>query len=65
MTDVQFEEENMIMDRGTQPDRRTAFIKFIMSTGLAKTEKTANYILIASMLIFFGLAIYIFKNFAV
>ncbi len=62
MANVEFENEGLNMNVGNQPDRRSTMVKIVMNWGLAKNEKTANYILIGTITGSILLAIFITFN---
>ncbi len=66
MSDVQFEEEDILIDKASfsARDTRSGFAKLIMKMG-AKTESQANYVLIGIMFICFLTMMYVIANYIV
>lgn len=65
MSDVQFEEEEVLVDRASYSaeDHRSFLTKIIMKTGLAKTDTQANYVLIGVMFVCFLAMMFVVANY--
>jgi len=61
MSNVDFPGEKFNRPTYAEPKTST-MVKFVMKVGLAKSEKTANYVLLGIAVLFFVLTIIIFIN---
>lgn len=65
MSDVQFEEEEILVDKASfsAGDSRSVLTRLVINTGLAKTESQANYVLIGVMFVCFLAMMYVVANY--
>ncbi len=62
MSNVQFEENNLPGDRLVPSGGLPTLVKLLLKTGLAKSEKQANYVLIGIAVCAVLLTVYVIKS---
>ncbi len=60
---VQFEEDEILVDKASLVTRRTALASLLMKFGLAKTEAQANYVLIGIMVVCLLATLFVISRF--
>ncbi len=66
MSDVEFDEENTLMEQmPKQVENVSGMTKFVMKTGLVKTESQVSVVLFVLAICLFPFAIYIIVKFVI
>ncbi len=60
---VQFEEDEILVDKASLVSRRTALSGLLMKLGIVKTESQANYVLIGIMVVCLLATLYVITRF--
>lgn len=65
MSDVSFQDENYNIrnNQNITMGKKSGMVSWLLDKGYAKTEKTANLILLSASLIFFALTFYVIFTF--